>query len=162
MSRSTIPAKRPADAQEAAWVADEDRFVLQQAKRKAAIRVKGGRPQAIDWLAVTLAIIDPDNNPLDDELEDADLDVLDPEGVFDGLDNGQLVELEKGIETYLALESSRSNREYWMVSLVSFAQRSCTDTDRLSDDEDDIARPVETLPKRPPDRTRCRLYLLRS
>ncbi|KAK5165862.1 uncharacterized protein LTR77_008785 [Saxophila tyrrhenica] len=115
MSRPTVPSKRPADAQEAAWVADEDRFVLQQAKKKAALRAKGGRATPIDWLAVTLAVIDPENNPLDDELEDADLEVIDPEGVFEGLDDGELAELEKGIDTYLALESSRSNRDYWMM-----------------------------------------------
>ena len=117
MSRSTIPSKRPVDAQEAAWIADEDRFVLQQAKKKAAIRVKGGRAQPIDWLAVTLAVIDPQRNPVDDELEDADLEILDPESVFEDLDNAQLVDLEKGIDTYLALEMSRSNQEYWNVSL---------------------------------------------
>jgi hypothetical protein len=118
MSRPTIPSKRPADAQEAAWIADEDRFVLQQAKKKAAIRVKGGRAQPIDWLAVTLAVIDPARNALDDELEDADLDILDPESVFEDLDSGQLMELEKGIDTYLALEMSRSNQEYWNVSCL--------------------------------------------
>ena len=115
MSKSTIPAKRPADIQEEAWIADEDRFVLQQAKKKAAIRVKGGRAQPIDWLAVTLAVIDPERNPLDDEIEDADLDVIDPEGVFEGLGDGELSDLEKGIDTYLTLESSRSNRDYWTV-----------------------------------------------
>jgi hypothetical protein len=51
--RPNVPAKRPvAEAQEAAWVADEDRFVLQQAKKKAAIRAKSGRALPIDWLAM--------------------------------------------------------------------------------------------------------------
>ena len=116
MSRSTIPSKRPADAQEAKWVADEDRFVLQQAKKKAAIRVKSGRAQPIDWLAVTLAVIDPEKNLLDDELEDGEIDILDPRGLYDDLDTTQLAELERGIDTYLALESSRSNLEYWNVA----------------------------------------------
>ncbi|KAK4543347.1 hypothetical protein LTR36_005706 [Oleoguttula mirabilis] len=114
MSRSAVPSKRPAnDAQEAAWVADEDRFVLQQAKKKAAIRVKGGRAQPIDWLAATLAVIDPDRNPLDDEVETEDLELVEPESVFEGLSDAQLQELEKGVDTYLALEKSRSNQEYW-------------------------------------------------
>lgn len=131
MSRPTIPSKRPADAQEAAWIADEDQFVLRQAKKKAAIRVKGGRAQTIDWLAVTLAVIDPQKNPLDDELDEVDLDILDPESVFDDLDNGQLLELEKGIDTYLALETSRSNQEYWNVSLpVASARNLLMLTDR--------------------------------
>lgn len=118
MSRPTIPSKRPADTQETAWIADEDRFVLQQAKKKAAIRVKSGRAQPLDWLAVTLAVIDPERNALDDEGEDEDLDLVDPESVFEGLEDAQLVELENGIDTYLALETSKSNREYWNVRIL--------------------------------------------
>lgn len=123
MSRSTIPSKRPADAQEDAWVADEDRFVLEQAKKKAAIRVKSGRGQPIDWLAVTLAVVDPDQNSIGDEVEDGDLDVVDPEGVFEGLQDAELEELGRGIETYLTLEHSKSNREYWTVRVIAISIR---------------------------------------
>lgn len=117
MSRSSVPSKRSADAAEDAWVADEDRFVLQQAKKKAAIRVNGGRAQPVDWLAVTLAVIHPDRNRLDDDVELDDLDMVDPQGVFEGLNDAQFAELEKGIDTYITLESSRSNQDYWNVSL---------------------------------------------
>jgi hypothetical protein len=126
---STIPAKRSADsrphdnaskrstnAAEEAWVADEDRFVLQQAKKKAALRVKGGRAKPIDWLAVTLRFIDPTKSIHDEEVEDHELDVVDPEGVLEGLDADGLSDLEKEIENYLALETHRGNREYWSVS----------------------------------------------
>lgn len=127
--RSSVPAKRSAEsrpyeksakrtatsttAQEEAWVADEDRFVLQQAKKKAALRVKGGRAKPIDWLAVTLRFIDPTKTLLDEEIEDHELDIVDPEGVFEGLPDDDLTELEKDIENYLTLETNRSNREYW-------------------------------------------------
>ncbi|XP_014562574.1 hypothetical protein COCVIDRAFT_21669 [Bipolaris victoriae FI3] len=124
---SSIPAKRSAEsrsydnaskrstnAAEEAWVADEDRFVLQQAKKKAALRVRGGRAKPIDWLAVTLRFIDPaEKSILDEEVEDHELDIVDPEGVLEGLDNEDLAELEKEIENYLTLETSKSNREYW-------------------------------------------------
>jgi len=110
---SRIPSKRPAEAQEAAWVADEDRFVLEQARNKAAIRVKGRRAQPIDLLTVALAAIDPERNQLDTEVEE--LEYIDPENVFDGLCDNQLAELEKGIDTYITLETSRSNREYWSM-----------------------------------------------
>jgi hypothetical protein len=129
---ATIPAKRSADsrgydkpnkrsantanAAEEAWVADEDRFVLAQAKKKAALRVKGGRAKPIDWLAVTLRFVDPTKELLDDEVEDHELEVVDPEGVLEGLDARDLSDLEKEIEHYLALETNRSNREYWSVS----------------------------------------------
>ncbi|KAH6639139.1 mid region of cactin-domain-containing protein [Boeremia exigua] len=123
---SSVPAKRSADtrshdnaakrsnnAAEEAWVADEDRFVLQQAKKKAALRVKGGRAKPIDWLAVTLRFIDPTKSVHEEEVEDHELDVQDPEGVLEALDAAELAELEKEIEHYLALETHRGNREYW-------------------------------------------------
>jgi hypothetical protein len=91
--------------------------VLQQAKKKAALRVRGGRARPIDWLAVTLRFIDPtEKNILDEEVEDHELEVVDPEGVLEGLGNEDLSELEKEIENYLALETNRSNRDYWNVS----------------------------------------------
>ena len=110
------PSKRSTTAQEEAWVADEDRFVLQQAKKRAALRVKGGRAKPIDWLAVTLRFVDTTKTLLDEEVEDDELDVVDPEGVLEGLNEEDLSELEKEIENYLTLETSRSNRDYWSVS----------------------------------------------
>lgn len=104
------------DAAEEAWVADEDRFVLAQAKKKAALRVKGGRAKPIDWLAVTVRFIDTTKD-LNDEVEDHDLEIMDPEGVLEGLGAQDLSELVKEIETYLTLETSRSNRDYWTVRM---------------------------------------------
>lgn len=133
---STIPAKRSNDsrshehaskrstnAAEEAWVADEDRFALQQAKKRAALRVKGGRAKPIDWLAVTLRFIDPTKSMHDEEVEDHELDVVDPEGVLEGLGNDDLSDLEKEIENYLTLETNRSNRDYWSVSRLTLLLR---------------------------------------
>lgn len=126
-SRS-IPAKRRADdhlsrgpakrstveAQEEAWVAEEGRFALQQAKKRAALRVKGGRASAIDWLAVTLRVIDPETHPFDDEIADDELDMIDPQGVLEGLDNKQLEELENDIDTkFIPLETNKDNLDFW-------------------------------------------------
>ncbi|KAI9812968.1 MAG: hypothetical protein M1832_006447 [Thelocarpon impressellum] len=110
---STIPAKRSADTQEAEWVAQEDVFVLNQAKKKAEIRVREGRARPIDWLAVTLLVIDPSRDLLEDETAVSELDVVDPDGVFEGLSDAQLADLEKDIDTYIALETGRNNRDYW-------------------------------------------------
>lgn len=112
---SRVPSKRSSDAQEAAWVAQEDAFVIKQAKKKAAIRVKEGRAKPIDWLAVILRVIDPDWDLLDDDLVDSEHDVVDPDGVFEGLSDAQLSELERDIDTYLTLETSRGNRDFWKV-----------------------------------------------
>jgi hypothetical protein len=112
------PAKRSTNAAEEAWVADEDRFVLQQAKKKAALRVRGGRAKPIDYLAVTLRFIDPtEKSILDEEVRDHELDIVDPEGVLEGLGVEDLSELEKEIENYLTLETNRSNRDYWNVCI---------------------------------------------
>lgn len=97
------------------WVAQEDTFVLRQAKKKAEIRVKEGRAKPIDWLTITLRVIDPTRNPLDDEISDADLDVVDPEGVFEGLSAEKLEDLEADIDTFLKLETNPNNRDYWKV-----------------------------------------------
>ncbi|KAK4696306.1 cactin, partial [Lecanoromycetidae sp. Uapishka_2] len=95
------------------WVSKEDDFVLQQSKKKAHIRVKEGRAKSIDWLAVTLGVIDPTKDLLEDEEVDADVDVVDPAGIFEGLNLPELQELAKDINAYVALESNSTNRRYW-------------------------------------------------
>lgn len=100
------------------WVAQEDDFVLKQAKKKAEIRVKEGRAKPIDWLAVTLRVVDPTRDPLEEEVDEKDLDFLDPDSVFDGLSETQLSDLRKDIDTYLNLETNRKNREYWRTMQI--------------------------------------------
>ncbi|RAH41429.1 splicing factor cactin [Aspergillus brunneoviolaceus CBS 621.78] len=106
------------DEQVREWVAQEDIFVLKQAKKKAEIRVKEGRAKPIDWLTVTLRVIDPTRNPLDDEIADSELDLVDPDGVFEGLSAAQLLGLEKDIDTFLSLEKNSQNREFWKTMKV--------------------------------------------
>ncbi|KAH6669241.1 mid region of cactin-domain-containing protein [Halenospora varia] len=95
------------------WVSEEDSFVLKQAKKKAVIRVREGRAKPIDWLAVILRVIDPDRDLLDADEEEIQVDVVDPEGVFEGLSDTQLGELEGDINSYLALETNKKNQDYW-------------------------------------------------
>ena len=95
------------------WVAKEDDFVLKQSKKKAQIRVQEGRARSVDWLAVTLGVIDNTRDPLEDEGDQEDLEIIDPSGVFEGIDLKQLQDLRKDIETYLSLESNLNNRKYW-------------------------------------------------
>jgi hypothetical protein len=111
----SIPRKRPADDAEDKWVADEDRFVLRQAKRKAILRVRGGRAKPIDWLTVILRAIDKTDDFLDENEEQGELDIVQPEGVFEGLSRDELSELERDIDTYLVRETDRSNKDYWSV-----------------------------------------------
>jgi hypothetical protein len=116
----SIPRKRPADDEEDKWVADEDRFVLRQAKKKAILRVRGGRAKPIDWLAVILRTIDKSDDFLDENEEQGELDIVDPEGVFEGLNIEQLRELEQDIDAYFLRERNGTNKDYWNVSLPTF------------------------------------------
>ena len=100
------------------WVAQEDEFVLKQSKKKAAIRAKDGRAKPIDFLAILLRIIDPTTDLLDNEINDDDLDFVEPEAVFKGLDDSALTELEKDISTYLSLEKNRRNKDFWRTMLT--------------------------------------------
>ena len=95
------------------WVSKEDEFVLKQSKKKAHIRVKEGRAKSIDWLAVTLDVIDPTKDLLEDDGIDADVDIIDPAGVFEGLELSQLQQLGRDIQSYLTLEAATQNRRYW-------------------------------------------------
>ncbi|KAJ5287724.1 hypothetical protein N7478_003410 [Penicillium angulare] len=106
------------DEQVREWVAQEDIFVLKQAKKKAEIRVKEGRAKPIDWLTVTLRVIDPTRDPLDDEIADSELDVVDPDGVFEGLSESELQDLEHDIETFIKLETNSRNRDYWQTMKI--------------------------------------------
>ena len=103
------------DEQAREWVAQEDVFVVKQAKKKAEIRVKEGRAKPIDWLTVMLRVIDPTRNPLDDEISDSELELVEPDGVFEGLSQSQLAELQKDIDTFLKLEMNPQNIEFWKV-----------------------------------------------
>ncbi|KAI7054998.1 hypothetical protein KC352_g44687, partial [Hortaea werneckii] len=115
----SMSRKRPAaDAAEAAWVADEDRFVLQQSKKKALLRAKSGRASPIDWLAVTLSVLEPGSaqGAWDDDgaKDDEEFEIMEPEIVFEGLgeDEAALKDLMKGIDGYLGLERG-AGRSYW-------------------------------------------------
>jgi len=113
---SSIPRKRTAaDEDEDKWVAAEDKFVLRQAKRRAILRVRGGRAKPVDWLAVILRAIDKTDDFLDDNEHEGELDVVDPEGVFEGLSLSALKELAQDIQTYLDREMESSNMDFWTV-----------------------------------------------
>lgn len=92
--------------------------MLKQAKKKADIRVREGRAKPVDWLAVILRVIDPDRDLLDDDEEEVEADVVDPEGVFEGLNDAQLAELESDITSYITLETNNRNQEYWKTMQI--------------------------------------------
>lgn len=107
------------DDQERKFVADEDKFVLKQSKKKADIRVREGRAKPIDYLAFNLRYIDTDRRDVfDDDDADVEIDVPTPERVLAGLDTAELKELESDMTSFLTLETTQRNRDYWKALLT--------------------------------------------
>ena len=101
------------DEQSAQYVADEDNFVLKQSKKKADIRVREMRAKPIDILAFNLKYIDQDRDLFDEEDGDDMIDAPTPLQVIKSASVADLKELFSDISSYLALEKSRRNRDYW-------------------------------------------------
>ena len=104
------------------WVSQEDDFVLKQAKKKAEIRIREGRPKPIDWLCRTLRLIDTTRDPLDDEPEEEELEFVEPNGVLEDLTDTQLAEVQRDIDTYMGLEKLSKNVDFWRTMKIL-----CTD-----------------------------------
>jgi len=101
------------DEQAQKFVADEDKFVLRQSKKKADIRVREGRAKPIDFLAFHLRSIDPDRDVFDDEDGDVAIEVPAPDAVLAALGEEELKALDTDLASYLTLESNERNTGYW-------------------------------------------------
>ncbi|KOS17532.1 Uncharacterized protein ESCO_002436 [Escovopsis weberi] len=102
------------DEQSRQFVADEDKFVLKQSKKKADIRVREGRAKPIDFLAFNLRFIDLERDPFDDDEADDKIEVPPPSKIIQSLTTAaQLAELESDIQSYYVLETDRRNRQFW-------------------------------------------------
>lgn len=135
------------DEESRKWVSQEDSFVLKQQKKKAAIRVREGRAKPIDSLAVILRIIDPDRDLLDDDEEEVKTDVVDPEGVFEGLNDAQLAELETEIRGYLTLETNKNNQDYWrtMQIICKDSRQKLSPVDREGREVKSVSADIEKI-----------------
>ncbi|PSR97243.1 mid region of cactin-domain-containing protein [Coniella lustricola] len=128
------------DEQERKFVADEDKFVLKQSKKKADIRVREGRARPIDYLAFSLRYVDSERDILDDDEDDVEIDVPSPEKLVEGLGEADLKELESDIESFNTLETSTRNLDYWRSLLVL-----CGDRRRKISGLDHEGRAVSTV-----------------
>ncbi|KAK9469122.1 cactus-binding C-terminus of cactin protein-domain-containing protein [Lipomyces arxii] len=96
------------------WVAGEDKFALQQAKKGALIRVKEGRAKAIDWLVMNLRVIEREKNIYEDDskaLQEIEIPV--PYSIFEKLSLTELEKLQTDIKTYNELEGRGFGYEFW-------------------------------------------------
>ncbi|KAI0547102.1 mid region of cactin-domain-containing protein [Xylaria curta] len=101
------------DEQSLRFVADEDKFVLKQSKKKADIRVREGRAKPIDLLAFNLRYVDTDRDVFDDNDSDVKINVPAPTAVIEALSEAEAAELDAEIASYHTLETNARNREYW-------------------------------------------------
>ncbi|KAI1319485.1 cactus-binding C-terminus of cactin protein-domain-containing protein [Xylariaceae sp. FL0255] len=111
------------DEQSQRFVADEDKFVLKQSKKKADIRVREGRATPVDLLAFNLRYVDTDRDVFDDNDTDVDITVPTPTAVIDRLTQAEAAELDREIASYHTLETNAMNREYWSALRVLLADR---------------------------------------
>ncbi|CCG82355.1 Putative uncharacterized protein [Taphrina deformans PYCC 5710] len=107
------------------WLSKEDDFVLKQAKKRAAIRVRESRAKPIDFLAVNLRFVDAERDPADEnELEEVEVTPKNPSVYLKTLHLEELDELYGDLEEFYKLETNRSNKGYWRALLaVCKAQR---------------------------------------
>ena len=63
-------------------------------------------------------MVDDTRDPLDDDIDETDLDFVDPDSILDVLSETQLDDLRKDIETFEKLEKSRANRDYWRTMQI--------------------------------------------
>ncbi|RGB35400.1 mid region of cactin-domain-containing protein, partial [Rhizophagus diaphanus] len=96
------------------WAAKEDEFHLQQAKRRAEIRIKESRAKPIDILAINLRLAD-ENEDVDEALE---IDIDEPYTIFENLNLQEVEELHQDIQKYLSLEKNPNNLDFWRAMIV--------------------------------------------
>ncbi|GJN92199.1 hypothetical protein Rhopal_005229-T1 [Rhodotorula paludigena] len=120
-------AQRMAEsAQMAAWIEKEDDFHLEQAKRRAEIRVRERRAKPIDYLALNLKWSQPPLQPGDegyeeqeeDEGEGLEVDLEEPYAIFEHLTLEDAEELHEDIKMYLSLEKIEAHQEFWRSLLI--------------------------------------------
>lgn len=135
-------ARLAESAQMASWVAKEDDFHLEQAHRRAVIRVKENRAKPIDLLSINLKWADPNvvaeqESKQDDDDDEAglEIDLDEPYTIFDDLALAETEELHQDIQMYLSLEKNDSNLDFWRSMLIV-----CDDKlDELKEDEANAA-----------------------
>ncbi|KAJ1914861.1 hypothetical protein H4219_004601 [Mycoemilia scoparia] len=110
------------------WEDREERFHLEQAKKRAEIRIKEGRERPVDILATNLRLANDEDQEFESDDKDVELDleveVEEPWKLCQRLGLKDLDELYDDIQMYLSLEKNPVNAEFWRAMLlVCDAQR---------------------------------------
>ncbi|KAI9225863.1 MAG: cactus-binding C-terminus of cactin protein-domain-containing protein [Piptocephalis tieghemiana] len=123
------------------WEAKETRFHLDQAKRRAEIRMREGRAKPVDLLALLIRLSEEDKmsseegqgqggdkdagsllglgkEEREEIFEGWELSLREPTQVLDGLDEKGVKELHGDIRMYISLESDREYLTFWRAMLI--------------------------------------------
>ncbi|RKP13295.1 Cactin, partial [Piptocephalis cylindrospora] len=118
------------------WEAKETRFHLDQAKRRAEIRMREGRAKPVDLLALLIRLSEEDkvsgeNKNQEDAgllglaeeereeiFEGWELSLREPTQVLEGLDQEGIRELHGDIRMYISLEVDREYLTFWRAMLI--------------------------------------------
>ncbi|CAH7673796.1 mid region of cactin-domain-containing protein [Phakopsora pachyrhizi] len=137
-AESSRMAQMAESAQMAEWIAKEDDFQLEQAQKRAEIRVREKRAKPIDLLALNLkwghrdladestgvesddhvkkkslgALIEENGDDEDDGIG-LEVDLDEPYTIFDNLSLEETQELAEDIKMHIALEKSSTKLEFW-------------------------------------------------
>jgi len=103
-------------AQMGDWKAKEDEFHLEQAKKRAEIRIREARAKPIDILAMNMRLAN-EADKVEEEV-DLEVDLDEPYTIFDNLSLAETEELHKDIQMYLSLEKHEESLEFWRAMLL--------------------------------------------
>lgn len=113
------------------FLAQETRFLLQQKRKAAEIRVREGRAKPLDWLVANLRILDPVQDLINDDDTHNSVNYSDPETVIDNLTREELPAVCRDIDGFLDLEDKQSVQEYWRTLRVICKERQRQLKDRV-------------------------------
>lgn len=107
-------------AQMSEWLNKEDEFMLEQKRRRAAIRIKENRGYPIDYLALNLKFANPSTTHTRDDEEELEtgleIDLDEPYNILNNLRIDEVKELHGEICDFLELEIAEDNKDFWRVS----------------------------------------------
>ncbi|SJX61669.1 related to cactin [Sporisorium reilianum f. sp. reilianum] len=154
-------ARLAESAQMASWVAKEDDFHLEQAQRRAVIRVKENRAKPIDLLSINLKWADPNiiaeqESKQDDDDDEAglEIDLDEPYTIFEEITFEETEELHQDIQMYLELEKNDSHLDFWRSMLIV-----CDDKLEELKEEKDAATAAANVRQDPEERGRINSML---
>ncbi|KAI8804018.1 mid region of cactin-domain-containing protein [Cladochytrium replicatum] len=101
------------------WEERESDFHLQQAKKRAQIRIKEGRAKPIDILAMSVSLWTDSSVAEEFDALGMDFDFEEPYTIFRNLSSSEIEELHRDIKMYLSLEKDEINRQFWEAMLVT-------------------------------------------